>query len=109
MTLQNGEIISHLYGNFHCFEASAGALQRGFEIIISPLDVFYSKNGTFPLGLHGSEHQRGPAAQIPGVQARRVQRLRALQSDGPAVLAELCAELLQLLHIEKSGFQKWSR
>ena len=42
-------------------------MQRGFEIIISPLDVFYSKNGTFPLGLHGSEHQRGPAAQIPGV------------------------------------------
>ena len=31
----------------------------------------------------------GPAAQIPGVQARRVQRLRALQTDGPAVLAEL--------------------
>ena len=105
MTLQNGEIISHLYGNFHCFEASAGALQRGFEIIISPLDVFYSKNGTFPLGAQRGDHQRGAAAQIIRLQLRGMQLRDAPQPDGLPLLRKVRAELLQLAHVEKAVFK----
>ena len=39
-------------------------MQRVLKSIISPFDVFYSKNGTVALGLHGREHQRCAAAQI---------------------------------------------
>ena len=105
MTLQNGEIISHLYGNFHCFEASAGALQRGFEIIISPLDVFYSKNGTFPLGLHGCEHERRAAAQILRKKLRRIQLRRTAQMDSVFVLTQLRTELFKLSGIAEAVFE----
>ena len=51
-------------------------MQRSLKSIISPFDVFYSKNGTFALGLHGCEHERR-AVDRSGI--RRV--LPAVQHD----------------------------
>ena len=54
-------------------------MQRVLKSIISPFDVFYSKNGTVALGLHGREHQRCAAAQILREKLRRIQLQRTAQ------------------------------
>ena len=57
-------------------------MQRVLKSIISPFDVFYSKNGTVALGLHGREHQRCAAAQILREKLRSMQLRRSVQTDG---------------------------
>ena len=69
-------------------------MQRSLKSIISPFDVFYSKNGTFALGLHGCEHERRAAAQILRKKLRRIQLRRTAQMDSVFVLTQLRTCLL---------------
>ena len=102
---QNIQSISHLFGDFHCFQASADALQRSLKSIISPFDVFYSKNGTFALSLHGCEHERRAAAQILREKLRRIQLRRTAQMDSIFVLTQLRTELFKLSGIAEAVFE----
>ena len=67
--------------------------------------MFYSKNGTFALGLHSREQQRGAAAQILREKLRRMQPRRAVQADGAAVLTQLHTELSELFDVTEPVFK----
>lgn len=77
-------------------------MQRSLKSIISPFDVFYSKNGTFALGLHGCEHERRAAAQILREKLRRIQLRRTAQMDSVFVLTQLRTELFKLSGIAEA-------
>ena len=80
-------------------------MQRVLKSIISPFDVFYSKNGTFALGLHGCEHKRRAAAQILREKLRSMQLRRSVQTDGVSVRIQPRAKLLEFLDIAEAIFK----
>lgn len=80
-------------------------MQRVLKSIISPFDVFYSKNGTVALGLHGREHQRCAAAQILREKLRSMQLRRSVQTDGVSVRIQPRAKLLEFLDIAEAIFK----
>ena len=80
-------------------------MQCCLKSIISPFDVFYSKNGTFALSLHGREQQCRAAAQILREKLRRLPLRRTAQMDSVFVLTQLRTELFKLSGIAEAVFE----
>ena len=80
-------------------------MQCCLKSIISPFDVFYSKNGTFALGLHGCAHERRAAAQLLRKPLRRLQLRRTAKMESVFVLTQLRTELFKLSGIAEAVFE----